>query len=181
MNEVSSKEIAVFGGGCFWCTEAVYKMLKGVISVIPGYAGGEKDNPTYEEVSSGKTGHAEVIKIEFNPKIISYRDLLTVFFAVHDPTTLNRQGNDVGTQYRSIILYKSPEQKRLAGEFIKEIDEPDSRVVTEVELLGKFYGAEKYHRDYYFKNSSHPYCQLIISPKLEKLRDEFERLIKEAK
>ena len=156
-------------------------MLKGVHGVLPGYTGGTVPDPTYEQVSSGRTGHAEAVQIEYDPTQVKYRDLLTVFFAVHDPTTLNRQGNDVGTQYRSIILYKSPEQKRLAGEFIKEIDEPDSRVVTEVELLGKFYGAEKYHRDYYFKNSSHPYCQLIISPKLEKLRDEFERLIKEAK
>src|SRR3989344_2549335 len=135
-------ETAVFGGGCFWCTEAVYQELKGVVSVMPGYSGGEKPNPTYEDICSGRTGHAEVAKIEYNPASISYRDLLTVFFAVHDPTTLNRQGNDVGTQYRSIILTTSRSQEQEAREFIKEIDAPDSKIVTEVKSIEKFYEAE---------------------------------------
>ncbi len=167
-------EIAVFGGGCFWCTEAVYQELRGVISVMPGYAGGTKENPTYEEVSSGNTGHAEVIKIEYDPLQISFRDLLTVFFATHDPTQLNRQGNDVGTQYRSIILTTTEEQKNEAEAFIKELG---SDVVTELKPLQKFYEAEKYHQNYYRQNSAEPYCQIVISPKLAKLQKDFERLL----
>ena len=138
---INNKKIIVLGGGCFWCTEAVFKMLKGVISVEPGYAGGHKENPTYEEVCSGNTGHAEAIKIEYNPQIISLKTLLTVFFATHDPTTINRQGNDVGEQYRSIILYSTDEQKKISEDFIKELDNSSSEgkpVVTEVKKLENF-------------------------------------------
>lgn len=174
---------AVFGGGCFWCTEAVFNELKGVVSVVPGYAGGPSTGkiPTYEEVSRGNTGHAEVIRIEYDPSQISYDDLLTVFFATHDPTTLNRQGNDVGTQYRSIILYADEDQKRQAEAFIKTLNESDPTgkpVVTEVKPLGDFYEAEEYHRQYYQNNPNQPYCRLIIGPKLEKLKEKFYRLIR---
>lgn len=175
------KEIAVFGGGCFWCTEAVFGELRGVISVMPGYAGGTKTNPTYEEVCSGKTGHAEVIKIEYDPGRIKFTDLLTVFFATHDPSTPNRQGNDVGTQYRSIILYTNTEQKKQAEEFIKKLNEssPEGKpIVTEIKPLEKFYEAEEYHREYYKKNSAQPYCQIVINPNLEKLQKEFADLLK---
>jgi peptide-methionine (S)-S-oxide reductase len=180
-------ETAIFGGGCFWCTEALFKELRGVVSVMPGYVGGTVANPTYEQVSTGKTGHAEAIKIEFDPAQISYNQLLTVFFATHDPTTLNRQGNDVGTQYRSIILYTSDEQKRAAEAFIKKLNESDPGgrpVVTEIKPLGapespeKFYDAENYHRDYFANNRSQGYCQVIIEPKVEKLQKEFAELLK---
>jgi peptide-methionine (S)-S-oxide reductase len=173
-------EIAVFGGGCFWCTEAVFKMLKGVSSVLPGYAGGTKPNPTYDEVCGGSTGHAEVIKIEFDPAQVHFRDLLTVFFGSHDPTTRNRQGNDVGTQYRSIILYSTEDQKRIAEDFIKEINassEEGKPIVTEIEPLKTFYGAENYHRDYYARNKNQPYCEVIINPKLQKVQEKFAHLL----
>ncbi|MDP3800252.1 MAG: peptide-methionine (S)-S-oxide reductase MsrA [bacterium] len=169
---------AIFGGGCFWCTEAVFKQLKGVKSVTSGYAGGIKENPTYEEVSSGSTGHAEVIKIEFDSAETSFDDLLTVFFATHDSTTLNRQGNDVGTQYRSIILYTSPEQEKEANKFIADLNQSGEKIVTEVKSLEKFYEAESYHKDFYVRNKDKPYCQLIISPKLEKLKEKFYMLLK---
>ncbi|MBI2278627.1 MAG: peptide-methionine (S)-S-oxide reductase MsrA [Candidatus Brennerbacteria bacterium] len=183
-------ETAVFGGGCFWCTEAVFKMLKGVVSVTPGYAGGSKDSlqavPTYEAVCGGKTGHAEVIRIEFDPSLISYHDLLTVFFATHDPTALNRQGNDIGTQYRSIVLSTSDWQKDEAERLIKEIDGSHTegeKVVTEVKPLGSspaggFYPAEDYHRDYYVRNKTASYCELIINPKLAKVQKQFSTLLK---
>lgn len=150
---------------------------------MPGYAGGQLSNPTYEQVSSGATGHAEVSKIEFNPKEISYRDLLTIFFATHDPTTPNRQGNDVGSQYRSTILYSGENQKKEAEDFIQELNlsDPKRPVVTEVRPLEKFYPAEENHRDYYRKNPNQPYCQMVISPKLEKLKDKFYELLKQSK
>jgi peptide-methionine (S)-S-oxide reductase len=171
--------IAVFGGGCFWCTEAVFEDLKGVVSVMPGYSGGKTEKPTYEAVCGGLTGHAEVIRIEFDPAVISYDDLLTVFFAVHDPTTLNRQGSDVGTQYRSIILYTSEEQKQAATAFTAKLNEGGGApVVTEIEPLDVFYEAEEYHREYYKKNSSAGYCQVVINPKLEKVRTRFHELLK---
>ena len=182
-------ETAVFGGGCFWCTEALFADLKGVVSVMPGYAGGVKENPTYEDICSGNTGHAEVTRIEFDPAQISYKDLLTVFFATHDPTTLNRQGNDVGTQYRSIILYTTEDQKREAEQFIQELDadlekptlrQAQGKIVTEVKLLEKFYEAEAYHREYYKKNAANPYCQVVISPKLAKLKEKFHELLKKS-
>lgn len=174
-------EIAVFGGGCFWCTEAVFKMLKGVISVASGYAGGDMPNPSYEEVSGGATGHAEVIKIEFNPQVISFNDLLAVFFGTHDPTSLNKQGNDVGEQYRSVVLYTIPEQKKQAENYIRELNESSKEgrpIVTEVKPLEKFFEAEDYHRDYYEKNKDKPYCQVVINPKLKKAKEQFSALLK---
>ena len=176
-------ETIVFGGGCFWCTEAVFMRLRGVTSVMSGYAGGETDNPTYDQVSGGKTGHAEVIKIDFDPAVIMLEDLLTVFFATHDPTTLNKQGHDVGTQYRSVVLYTTENQKVKVEKFIKDLDEADQGgkpIVTEVKPLEKFFEAEEYHRDYYSNNSSQPYCQIVISPKLKKLQDRFAALLKAA-
>ena len=180
MDNIQGKNrTAVFGGGCFWCTEAVFERLEGVVSVMPGYAGGNIKDPNYEEVCSGKTNHAEVIKIEYDPSMISYGDLLTVFFATHDPTTLNRQGADVGTQYRSMILYTDESQKAQAEEFIKKLNESGPKVVTELKSFESFYEAEEYHREYYRNNSSAPYCQIVINPKLEKLEERFSQLLKE--
>ncbi len=172
---------AVFAGGCFWCTEAVFQDLKGVISVMPGYTGGSMDNPTYERVSGGNTGHAEAIKIDFDQDIISFDDLLSVFFNTHDPTTLNRQGNDVGTQYRSAIFYTNEEQKIKSENIIKELNDShayDKPVVTEVKKFEKFFEAEDYHKNYYKNNKEAGYCQIIIAPKLEKLQKRFNNLIK---
>ena len=180
MNDPESK-VAVFGGGCFWCTEAVFDELRGVKSVVSGYAGGSTKNPTYEEVCGGRTGHAEVIKIEFDPGEITFKDLLTVFFATHDPTTLNRQGNDVGTQYRSAVFYANEEQKREAEAFIKELNDSKAfgkPVVTTLEPLGEFYEAEDYHQKYYVNNPYQPYCQYLIPPKLNKLHKQFGALLK---
>ena len=174
-------DIAVFGGGCFWCTEAVFKMLRGVSSVLPGYAGGTVPNPTYEQVCGGRTGHAEVGRVEYDPAQVAYRDLLTVFFGSHDPTTKDRQGNDVGTQYRSVIFTTTPEQVAEAEQFIKEINDsnPNGRpVVTEIKSLDKFYEAENYHQDYYTRNRDNPYCEVVINPKLEKVQKEFGELMK---
>jgi peptide-methionine (S)-S-oxide reductase len=176
-----TNHFAVFGGGCFWCSEAVFERLKGVVSVAPGYAGGKRPNPTYEQVCTGATGHAEVIRVEYDPAQISFRDLLTVFFATHDPTTLNQQGHDVGTQYRSIILYADEEQKREAESVIQEL--AASRqfrdpIVTEVTPLDTFYEAEKYHREYFRRNESQPYCQFVISPKVGKFQQRFRELLK---
>ncbi|HRH27143.1 MAG TPA: peptide-methionine (S)-S-oxide reductase MsrA [Parcubacteria group bacterium] len=173
-------ETAVFGGGCFWCTEAVFKMLKGVSSVLPGYSGGKSKYPTYAEVSMGDSGHAECTKVEFDPEVISYKDLLTVFFGSHDPTTLNRQGADVGTQYRSVIFYTTEEQKKTAEDFIKEINASSKEgkpVVTEVVPLTAFYEAENYHKDYYERNKEQPYCEIVINPKLEKIVKDYGNLL----
>ncbi|MBI2096384.1 MAG: peptide-methionine (S)-S-oxide reductase MsrA [Candidatus Taylorbacteria bacterium] len=175
------EEIAVFGGGCFWCAEAVFKMLKGVVSVAPGYAGGVSPDPTYEKVSGGETGHAEVIKIDFNPSEVSFKDLLTVFFGSHDPTTLNRQGGDSGTQYRSIILYTNDRQREEAEKFVAELNRSSqfgAPIVTEIRPLNAFYPAEEYHKDYYDRRITAPYCQIIINPKLEKVQKEFAYLLK---
>ncbi|HTQ23439.1 MAG TPA: peptide-methionine (S)-S-oxide reductase MsrA [Candidatus Binataceae bacterium] len=174
-------EIAVFGGGCFWCTEAVFGRLKGVVSVMPGYAGGTIANPTYEQVCTGTTGHAEVTRVEYDPGRISFNDLLTVFFATHDPTSLNRQGADVGTEYRSAIFYTTDEQRRDAQALIAELNAslPATRpIVTEVVPLKAFYEAENYHQDYYRKNTLAPYCQVVIDPKLRKLNQHFSALLK---
>ncbi|MEK7480939.1 MAG: peptide-methionine (S)-S-oxide reductase MsrA [Patescibacteria group bacterium] len=174
-------QTALFGGGCFWCTEAIFKMLKGVVSVVPGYAGGATPRPSYEDVSRGTSGHAEVVKIEFDPARISYRDLLTVFFATHDPTTRNRQGADVGTQYRSVIFYMDAAQKEEAERFIEEINSSHTQgapVITEVKPFESFYEAEAYHRDYYAKNTGNAYCQVVINPKLEKVQRQFAELLK---
>lgn len=174
------REKIVFGGGCFWCTEAVFKMLKGVESVTPGYTGGSVPHPTYEEVCTGDTGHAEGVQIEYNPKEVTFENLLTVFFASHDPTTKNRQGNDVGTQYRSAIFYETPEQKKIIDAYIKELnDRPGgSPIVTEVTPLTVFYPAENYHKDYFAHHTEAPYCQLVINPKLEKVQEKFTQLLK---
>ncbi len=177
-------EKIIFGGGCFWCTEAVFKILKGVQTVTPGYSGGESANPTYEAVSGGTTGHAECIQIEFDPKTVSLADLLVVFFASHDPTTLNKQGNDVGTQYRSVIFYTTEEQKVVIEQFIKDLnfENTDARtIVTEVSPFSVFYPAEEYHCDYFERNPESAYCQVIIHPKLEKIQYKFAQLMKEGK
>lgn len=180
-NKDMNKEIAIFGGGCFWCTEAVFKMLKGIISVLPGYSGGTVPNPTYEQVCSGATGHAECTQVEYDPSQIDYKDLLTVFFGSHDPTTLNRQGADVGTQYRSVIFYTTPDQKETAESFIREINLSSNEgkpIVTEVLPLDVFYEAEDYHKDYYERNNNEAYCELVINPKLEKVVKNFGELLK---
>ena len=172
--------VAVFGGGCFWCTEAVFKMLRGVYSVEPGYAGGKTDNPTYHQVSHGDTGHAEVIKIVYDTSQITYRDLLTVFFGSHDATQVNRQGNDVGTQYRSIILYNNEAQKTEAESFIKELGESSKEgepITTEIVPLKKFFPAEQEHLDYYARNKNQDYCQIVIAPKLQKVQKEFAQFL----
>src|SRR5690242_18358776 len=175
------KEIAVFAGGCFWCTEAVFERLKGVISVIPGYTGGRLANPRYEQVCSGRTGHAESIRVEFDPAKVSYDDLLAVFFATHDPTSLNRQGADVGTEYRSAIFYNSEQQKQAAEAYIKTLDQQLPRkVVTEVVPLKEFYEAEDYHQQYYDNNAFAPYCQIVIEPKLHKLYKNFGEMLQQA-
>lgn len=172
---------AVFGGGCFWCTEAVFKLMKGVSSVLPGYAGGAIPNPTYEQVSSGTSGHAECVKIEYDPEVTRYKDLLLVFFGSHDPTTINRQGADVGPQYRSVIFYTTPEQKAAAELRIADINlasDKGPKVVTELEPLTEFYPAENYHKDYFDRNTGNAFCQLVINPKLEKVQKEFAALLK---
>ena len=171
MNTTNKTELATFGGGCFWCLEAVFERLDGVKSVTSGYAGGTKENPTYKEVCTGATGHAEVIQIEFDPQKISYEKLLEVFWEAHDPTTMNRQGADAGTQYRSVILYHNDAQKR-AAEKSKELAQWrfPRPIVTEIIPLTKFFKAEEYHQDYFRKNPNAPYCAVVISPKLEKLK-----------
>lgn len=169
----------VFGGGCFWCTEAVFSQLRGVVSVTPGYAGGHVEDPEYKEVCSGKTGHAEVVLVEYDQDQISFHDLLTVFFASHDPTQLNRQGNDVGTQYRSIILTTTSDQKQQAESFIADLTDDDLPVVTQVEELPVFYEAEEEHLKFYERNPTQAYCQVVINPKLEKLQKEFQNLLKQ--
>ena len=172
---------ATFAGGCFWCTEAVYAQLKGVGSVTSGYIGGQVVNPTYQQVCTGRTGHAEAIEIEYDPQQVSFEKLLEVFFATHDPTTLNRQGADVGTQYRSGVFYHDDEQKRIAEEVIAKLDEArvfPGKIVTEVTQATTFYPAEKYHQDYFANNPFQPYCQAVAAPKVEKVRKVFKDLVK---
>jgi peptide-methionine (S)-S-oxide reductase len=165
---------ATLGGGCFWCLEAVYTELRGVERVISGYAGGSVAQPTYEQVCSGGTGHAEVVQVSFDPAEISYRDILDVFFTIHDPTTLNRQGADVGTQYRSAIFYHSAEQQQTATQVIGELkDVYSDPIVTEVQPLDRFYPAEGYHQDYFARNPGQPYCQFVVAPKVAKARQKF--------
>jgi len=169
-------EQATFGGGCFWCTEAVFQNLKGVRKVVSGYMGGTTANPTYQEVCNGDTGHAEIIQVEFDENEISYDDLLLVFFKTHDPTSLNRQGNDIGTQYRSVIFYHSQEQKHAAEKMIDTLTKEmvfDRPIVTEISPVSKFYEAEDYHKNYYNLNSGQPYCAFVIQPKLAKFIKEF--------
>lgn len=168
----STNEVATVGGGCFWCTEAVFQEVKGIHKVVSGYTGGNAPGkPTYREVCSGLTGHAEVVQITFDPGVLSYHDLLVIFMTTHDPTTINRQGADVGTQYRSVIYYHNEEQKLTADLVIKELtDSFDGPIVTEISPLATFYKAEEYHQDYYKNNSSQGYCSFVITPKLTKLR-----------
>lgn len=174
-------EIAVFGGGCFWCTEAIYQELDGVVSVKSGYAGGTVPNPSYESVCTGKTDHAEVIQVEFNPEKISYRQLLEVFFGTHDPTTPNQQGHDMGSEYRSIILYTNEDQKKEAEVFMKELQKNELKnepIVTELKTLDTFYPAKEYHQNYYRNNILQPYCQWVVHPKLFKFRKKFAAYLK---
>ena len=169
------------GGGCFWCTEAVFNRLEGVVQVVSGYSGGSVENPTYRQVTSGSTGHAEVVQITYDSEIITLKELLEIFFTTHDPTTINRQGADTGTQYRSIILYENEEQRSTAKTVIREFNEkkiwPDP-IVTEIKEYEKFYEAEDYHKDYYDKNKMQPYCRIVINPKLSKLREKFSGKMK---
>ncbi len=181
MNIENGKEIAIFAGGCFWCTEAVFLELKGVENVKPGYIGGKTANPTYEDICSGTTGHAEAIKIIFDPSKISFGELLEVFFATHDPTTINQQGADRGTQYRSEIFCINEKQKQVASAYIKQLDEANTygnKVVTEVSDATTFYVAEDYHQNYYNQNKNKSYCTYVITPKIDKVRKEFKDKLK---
>ena len=169
-------ETATLGGGCFWCLEAVYDEMAGVESVESGYMGGQVKNPSYREVCGGRTGHAEVVQVRFDPAITSFRDVLEVFFTIHDPTTLNRQGNDVGTQYRSAIFYHSDEQRTTAEEMIRELEAEkvwSDPIVTEVTPASEFYRAEDYHQEYFANNPNQPYCSYVVAPKVRKFRDKF--------
>jgi peptide-methionine (S)-S-oxide reductase len=172
----NQREVATLAGGCFWCLEAVFDDLRGVESVESGYMGGDAPKPTYRQVCSGTTGHAEVVQITYDPQVVSFRELLEVFFTIHDPTTLNRQGADVGTQYRSAIFYHSPEQKEIAERTISELNAEgiwDAPIVTEVVPLNSFYVAEDYHQEYYAQNASQPYCRAVVAPKVAKFRQKF--------
>jgi len=174
-------ETATLAGGCFWCLEAVFDDVKGVQSVESGYAGGGMDNPSYRDVCTGATGHAEVVQVKFDPQVVSYKEILNVFFAIHDPTTFNRQGADVGTQYRSAIFFHDDEQKRTAEELIKELDRQkiwDRPIVTEVTKLDKFYAAEDYHQEYFARNPYQPYCQAVVAPKVAKFRKHHLEMLK---
>ncbi len=177
----AKSDTITLGGGCYWCVEAIYQQLKGVEKVVSGFSGGSIKNPSYREVCEGTTGHAEVVQIVYNPEVISFKDLLEVFFTVHDPTTLNRQGADVGTQYRSAIFYHTDEQKSIAEDIIKRLNASgayDSPIVTEVKPFTAFYAADAYHQNYYNDNGSQPYCQLVIRPKVEKFKKVFHDKLK---
>lgn len=181
MSAAQNREIATLAGGCFWCLEAVFNDLRGVEKVVSGYAGGSVPNPTYRAVCTGMTGHAEVVQITFDPQAVSFRELLEVFFTIHDPTTLNRQGADVGTQYRSAIFYHDDEQKKIAEELIKDLNVQqiwDKPIVTQVEKLDKFYMAEDYHQEYFAQNPYQPYCMAVVAPKVSKFRKHFLELLK---
>ncbi len=172
----SNLQVATIGGGCFWCIEAVFSPLKGIEKLVSGYAGGHVPHPTYKQVCTGDTGHAEVVQVTFDPDVISYEELLEIFFAMHDPTTLNRQGGDKGTQYRSSIMYHDDSQKEIANALIKRLTEDntfDDPIVTEVVPLDTFYAAEDYHQDYYANNTYQPYCMAVIAPKVLKLREKY--------
>jgi peptide-methionine (S)-S-oxide reductase len=176
MAKKDNLETATLGGGCFWCLEAVLEQLEGVESVKSGYSGGSVSNPSYQQVCTGTTGHAEVVQITFDPEKITYRELLEIFFTIHDPTTLNRQGQDVGTQYRSVIFYHTPEQEKVAKEVIKELEDSqiwENPIVTELKGYKDFYTAEEYHQEYYRRNRARPYCQAVITPKLAKMREKY--------
>ncbi|GAB4331693.1 MAG: peptide-methionine (S)-S-oxide reductase MsrA [Flammeovirgaceae bacterium] len=174
-------ELATFGGGCFWCVEAVFQRLNGVEKVVSGYSGGKIPNPTYEQVCTGTTGHAEVCQISYNPQVVSFEELLEVFWKTHDPTTLNRQGNDVGTQYRSVIFYHNDQQKTLAEKYKKKLEESgvfSKPIVTEISPMKVFYSAEKYHQNYFNTNPRQPYCMYVVQPKVEKFKQVFSNKIK---
>jgi len=174
-------ELATFGSGCFWCTEAIFEKVKGVESVVSGYSGGKVKNPTYREVCTGNTGHAEVVQITYNPEIIAFKDLLEIFWKMHDPTTLNRQGADVGTQYRSAIFYHNDEQKKTAENYKKKLDEANiykNPVVTEITKFESFYKADDSHQEYYENNKFQPYCSFVITPKMEKFKEIFKDKLK---
>jgi len=174
-------ETATLGGGCFWCIEALFEQLVGVQSVVSGYAGGDQPNPSYQQVCSGRSGHAEVISVTFEPEKISYRDLLQLFFSSHDPTTLNRQGADVGTQYRSIILYHDEQQRQTAADLLVELDSAnlwENPIVTELAPFTAFYAAEAYHQSYFRQNQDQPYCAMVVAPKVAKFRKQFSHLLK---
>lgn len=176
-------ETATLAGGCFWCTEAIFQRLKGVTKVTPGYSGGEKPNPTYEEICTGTTGHAETIQIEFDPKTLAFAKLLEVFFRLHDPTTLNRQGADIGTQYRSAIFYHDQQQKETAEKIKQEVEKSGTyhdKVITQIIPFKNFYKAGNYHKNFYNSNRSQPYCQIVIDPKITKLYKEFKKELKES-
>lgn len=176
----AGRELATFGGGCFWCLEAVFDSLRGVEGVQSGYAGGHVPNPTYEQVCTDTTGHAEVVQVAFDPDVISYGQLLEIFFAIHDPTTLNRQGGDVGSQYRSVVFTHDSKQAKAAAETIERLGREglwDAPIVTQIETLESFYPAEPYHDDYFRRNPSQPYCEVVINPKVQKFRKRFESLI----
>jgi peptide-methionine (S)-S-oxide reductase len=176
-----SREVATVGGGCFWCIEAIFSELMGVEKAESGYAGGTVPNPTYEQVCGGRTGHAEVVQVTFDPSVLSYKDLLRVFFTVHDPTTLNRQGADVGTNYRSVIFYHTDQQKLEASEVIREVEEANiwnGMIVTQLEPFRAFYRAEQYHQDYFKNNPRQPYCQMVIAPKVRKFREHYMQRLK---
>jgi peptide-methionine (S)-S-oxide reductase len=175
-NHTDATEVVTLGGGCFWCLEAVYEQLRGVTQVVSGYSGGVRPNPTYEQICTGMTGHAEVVQVMFDPQQVSLREILQVFFTIHDPTTLNRQGNDVGTQYRSVVFYHDDEQKRVTEEVIQELEVErvwDRRIVTQVVPLEKFYRAEEYHQHYFQRNPHQTYCQVVVAPKVAKFRKMF--------
>ena len=182
MSQAKSQETATVAGGCFWCMEAVFQQIDGVEKVVSGYTGGTTANPTYREVCSDRTGHAEAVQVSFDPLKISYREILEVFFSVHDPTTLNRQGADVGTQYRSAIFYSSDEQRDAAEQLIRELDEAHTwkkPIVTQILPLDRFYPAENYHRDYFVRHPEQAYCQMVISPKVAKLRTKWAKRLKQ--
>jgi peptide-methionine (S)-S-oxide reductase len=180
---MANQETATLGGGCFWCVEAVFLEAAGVTSVASGYMGGRKPDPTYEEVCSGTTGHVEVVQVKFDPEVITFRDVLEIFFATHDPTTLNRQGNDAGTQYRSVIFYHSPEQESTAKELIGELTAEKAfpnPIVTAVEPAQEFYAAEDYHQEYFKNHPNQPYCAFVVSPKVQKFRKKFAQRLRAA-
>jgi peptide-methionine (S)-S-oxide reductase len=178
-SNAGAAEVAVFGGGCFWCTEAVYLEVRGVHSVVSGYTGGQQPDPSYEQVCTGATGHAEVVRLEFDPAVVSYRDLLEIFFTIHDPTTLNRQGNDVGTQYRSVIYYQSPEQEATARQVIAEMAVVwDAPIVTELSPGQPFYAAEAYHQRYFEQHPLQGYCAFVVAPKVAKFRKTYSNKLK---
>ena len=180
-SDKTSLEKATLGGGCFWCTEAVFSEVKGVTSVTPGYSGGHVRNPTYEQVCTDTTGHAEVVQVEFDPRVVTFGELLHIFFTIHDPTTPNRQGADVGTQYRSVIFYHTEQQRKTAAEVMEEITKSGiwgKKLVTQLEPLKEFYPAEEYHRNYFERNPSQPYCRMVIEPKVAKFRKHYLQMLK---